>query len=62
MPSLFKLDRFLAQGESQLQEAILLGRSRQPSIQELVGIARLEDWADQLARWKDVKRGSGSPW
>jgi hypothetical protein len=44
-----------------IQEAILLGTARQPSIQELVGIARLEDWVDQLTLWKGVKQRSGSP-
>ncbi len=44
-----------------IQEAILLGTSRQPSIQELVGIARLEDWADQLTRWKGANQGLGFP-
>ena len=43
------------------QEAILLGTSRQPSIQELVGIARLEDWADQVTRWQGANQGSGFP-
>ncbi len=44
-----------------IQEAILLGTSRQPSIQELVGVARLEDWADQLTRWKGVNQEFGFP-
>ena len=44
-----------------IQEAILLGTSRQPSIQELVGIARLKDWANQVTRWKGANQGSGFP-
>ncbi len=44
-----------------IQEAILLGNSRLPSIQDLVQIARLRNWNDQLNRWKGMKRWPDSP-
>ena len=35
----------------QIQRAILFEPRRASSIQELVRIARLKDWAEQLERW-----------